>query len=73
MLTIAGLSVALLVCLLSGGVEVETKTRVKVGGKVWFGRKNRRGRIVFGRSKAGSIEHVQGVSEEECSDEVRRV
>jgi len=41
MLTIIGLSVALVVCLLSGGVEVRTNTSVKIGGKVYVRKRKR--------------------------------
>jgi len=36
MLAIIGLTIALALCMLSGGVHVETSVRVKVGGKDWF-------------------------------------
>ena len=42
LMLIVTLSVALWLCLLSGGVEVKVSTQVKVGGKVWFGRKRKR-------------------------------
>jgi len=35
MLIIIGLVVALWLCILSGGVEVDTSVRVRVGGHVW--------------------------------------
>ena len=39
MVAIIGLLVALIACLLSGGVEVKTTTEVRVCGKKLFGKK----------------------------------
>ena len=44
MWAIAALFVALIVCLVSGGVEVQTSTRVKVGGKTIYGKRKDTGK-----------------------------